>query len=30
MAVTARKLCYFVVRTPNGKFIDTLSFDDIM
>ena len=30
MAVTNRKLCYFVVWTPHGKVIDTISFDDIM
>ena len=30
MAGTNRKLCYFVVWTPHGKFIDTISFNDIM
>ena len=30
MAVTNTKLCYFVVWTPHGKVIDTVSFDDIM
>ena len=30
MAVTNRKLCYFVVWTPHGKVIDITSFDDIM
>ena len=30
MAVTNRKLCYFVVWTPHGKVIGTISFDDIM
>ena len=29
-AVTNRILRYFVVITPHGKFIDTISFDDIM
>ena len=29
-AITNRKLCYFVVWTPHGKVIDTISFDDIM
>ena len=30
MAGTNRKLCYFVVWTPHSKFIDTISFNDIM
>ena len=30
MAVTNRKLCYFVVWTLHDKTIDTISFDDIM
>ena len=30
MAVTNRKLCYFVVWTPHVKVIDTISFDDII
>ena len=30
MAVTNRKLCYFVLWTPHGKVIDTISFDDII
>ena len=30
MAVTNIKLCYFVVWTPHGKVIDTISFDGIM
>ena len=30
MAVTNRKLCYFVVWTLHGKVTDTISFDDIM
>ena len=30
MAVTNRKLCFFVVWTSHGKVIDTISFDDIM
>ena len=30
MAVSNRKLCYFVVWTAHGKVIDTISFDDIM
>ena len=30
MTITNRKLCYFVVWTPHGKVIDTISFDDIM
>ena len=30
MAVTNRKLCYFVVWTLHDKIIDTISFDDIM
>ena len=30
MAVTNRKLCYFVVWTPHGKVIDTINFDNIM
>ena len=30
MAVTNRKLCYFVVWTPHGKVIDIISFDDIL
>ena len=30
MAVTNRKLCYFVEWTPHGKVIDTISSDDIM
>ena len=29
MAVTYRKLCYFIVWTPHGEDIDTISFDDI-
>ena len=30
MAVTNRKMCYFAVWTPTGKFIDIVSFDGIM
>ena len=30
MAATNRKLCYFVVWTPHGEVIDTISFDGIM
>ena len=30
MAVTKRKLCYFVLWTLHGKVIDTISFDDII
>ena len=30
LAVTNRKLCYFVVWTPHVKVIDTINFDDIM
>ena len=30
MAVTNRKLCYFVVWTPHVKVINTISFDDII
>ena len=30
MAVTNRKLCYFVVWTPHEKVIGSVTFDDIM
>ena len=30
MAVTNKKLCYFVVSIPHDKVIDTISFDEIM
>ena len=30
VAVTNRKLCYFVVWTPHGKVVDTIIFDNIM
>ena len=30
MAVTNKKLCYFVIWTPYGKVIDSISFNDIL
>ena len=30
VAITNRNLCHFVVWTPHGKVVDTISFDDIM
>ena len=30
MEVTNKKLCYFVVWIPHGKFIDSVSFDESM